>query len=73
MNKNDKISIILPCYNAEKHIERCINSVLNQTYRNIEVLVVNDKSDDKSGEICEAISQTDERIRIFHLNERGGI
>ena len=60
------ISIIVPVYNVEKYIERCLNSILNQTYKKIEVIVVNDGSTDTSGEICENIAHTDERVKMIN-------
>jgi len=50
---NALVSIIVPVYNAERFLARCIESILNQSYKNIEVLLINDGSKDKSGEICE--------------------
>ena len=47
------VSIIIPVYNVEKYIEQCIQSVINQTYKNIEIILINDGSTDKSGEICD--------------------
>jgi len=67
---NEKISIIIPAYNAEKRIERCINSILNQTYENIEVIVVDDGSIDKTYEILKQIK--DERLNIYK-KENGGV
>lgn len=66
------ISIIVPIYNEEKHIERCINSVLCQTYSNWELLLVNDGSIDKSGDICDRYAFEDSRIRVFH-RKNGGV
>ncbi|MDA3733169.1 glycosyltransferase family 2 protein [Niameybacter massiliensis] len=63
-------SIIIPCYNSQETIERCINSCLNQTYKNIEVIVINDGSTDLSLEICNKIM--DERVKIF-TQSNGGV
>ena len=49
----DLITIIVPVYNVEKYIRECIDSLLNQTYKNLEIILVDDGSKDKSGEICE--------------------
>ena len=68
-----KVSIIIPVYNAEKYIEDSINSVLCQTYSNIEIIVVNDGSTDKSQEICDKLMQKDDRIVLVNkINEGAG-
>lgn len=69
---NIKISVIIPIYNVEKYLEECIESVINQTYRNLEIILVNDGSTDKSGEICDKYSQKDSRIIVIH-KENGGL
>lgn len=66
------ISIIVPVYNAEKHLSKCISDVLNQTYENWELVLVNDGSNDESANVAEAYSQQDRRIKIFHT-ENGGV
>ncbi|WP_283680829.1 glycosyltransferase family 2 protein [Parablautia sp. Marseille-Q6255] len=66
------ISVIVPIYNVEKYLERCVNSLLNQRYRNIEVLLVDDGSTDKSGEICDSFQQVDTRVKVFH-KKNGGV
>lgn len=68
---NKKISVIVPVYNAQETIEKCINSILLQTYTNLEVIIVNDGSQDKSNEICEKIASTDKRIRYYSKNNTG--
>ncbi|MBC2360540.1 glycosyltransferase [Listeria welshimeri] len=65
----DLVSIIIPVYNVEKYVERCLDSVINQTYTNLEIIVVNDGATDNSAEIIK--SYTDERIRYFE-KENGG-
>lgn len=66
------LSVIVPVYNAEKHLSRCIESILNQEYRNIELVLVNDGSKDASGEICDKYAEADNRILVIH-KENGGV
>lgn len=65
------ISVIVPCYNVEKYLPRCINSIINQTYNNIEILLVDDGSPDQCGEICEKYAKKDKRIKVIHKNNGG--
>lgn len=67
----DLISIIVPVYNTEDYIQECILSVLNQTYKHWELLLVDDGSTDKSGEICENYAANDSRIKVFHQENAG--
>lgn len=67
-----KVSIVVPVYKAEKTIHRCVDSILNQTYTNFELLLVDDGSPDKSGEICDGYAQSDYRVKAFH-KENGGV
>ena len=66
------ISIIVPIYNVEQYLKRCIDSVLNQTYKNIEVLLIDDGSKDNCPAICDDYALQDERIRVVH-KENGGL
>ena len=65
------ISIIIPVYNVEKYVARCIDSVLAQTYKNIEIIIVNDGSTDQSGEICKDYSNRDKRIKLINKTNGG--
>lgn len=66
------ISIIIPVYNSEKTLNRCVNSILNQTFMDWELLLVDDGSTDKSGKICDQYALKDFRIRVFH-KKNGGV
>lgn len=68
----EKVSIVVPVYNAEKYLAECIESLINQTYRNIEIILVNDGSTDRSYEICEQYAKNDLRIQVF-TQKNGGI
>lgn len=71
MSANPLISIIIPVYNSERFLHRCLNSVVNQTYKDFEVILVDDGSHDESGVICDEYAAKDNRFRIFH-NPNGG-
>ena len=66
------ISVIVPVYNSEQTLNRCIDSILGQTYRNFELLLINDGSKDCSGEICDKYARKDSRVKVFH-KENGGV
>ena len=70
--KEDLISVIVPIYNIEDYVETCVNSILKQTYKNIEILLIDDGSTDGSGEICEKLKRQDSRIVVYH-KENGGL
>lgn len=65
------ISIIVPVYNADKYLNNCIQSILNQTYTELELLLIDDGSTDQSRSICDDYAQKDSRIRVFHKNNGG--
>lgn len=68
---NDLISVIIPVYNVEEYISECIESVIAQSYNNLEIILVNDGSTDSSGESCDRYAAKDSRIRVIH-KENGG-
>lgn len=72
MNNNELISIVVPVYNVEKYLNRCINSLVSQTYENLEIILVDDGSMDRSGEMCDVLAKDDSRIRVIH-KENGGL
>ena len=69
--ENPRISIIVPVYNIEEYLPRCIESILNQTYTNLQLVLVDDGSKDKSGKICDEYAKKDNRIVVVH-KENGG-
>ena len=69
--KQELISIILPVYNVSKYLEECMKSIINQTYKNIEIIVVNDGSTDESDYICEKYKKLDNRIKVIHQKNQG--
>lgn len=71
MNNDIDISVIIPVYNAEQYINRCIDSILNQTFQNFEVLLINDGSTDGSDRICKKLSEKDKRIKYFEKKNQG--
>ncbi len=66
------VSIIVPVYNVEKYIHKCIDSVLAQTFTDFELLLINDGSSDSSAQICDGYAEKDERVKVFH-KENGGV
>ncbi len=65
------ISIIVPVYQVESYLDDCIKSLINQTYTNIEILLIDDGSTDKSGQICDEYAQKDKRIKVIHQKNKG--
>lgn len=69
--EKDLISIIIPVYNVEEYLDKCLESVINQTYNNIEIILVDDGSTDNSGKICDKYEEKDSRVKVIH-KENGG-
>ena len=69
--KNDLISIIIPVYKVEKYLEKCIESVLKQTYTNLEIFLIDDGSPDNCGKICDEYAKKDSRIEVIHKANGG--
>ena len=69
--EKDLISIIVPVYNNEKFLTRCINSILIQTYKNFELIIIDDGSTDKSGQICDKYKLIDNRVQVYHIKNKG--
>lgn len=69
--EKDKVSIIVAIYNSEKFIRKCIESIVGQTYRNLEIILVDDGSPDRSGEICDEYKNKDKRIKVIHKKNGG--
>ena len=66
-----EISIIVPVYNVEQYLENCIESILNQTFKDFELILVDDGSTDNSGKICDIYKKKDSRIKVIHKNNGG--
>ena len=67
----EKISVIVPVYNVEAYLERCVESILHQTYTNFELILINDGSTDSSGKICDHLSNQYENIKVYHIENAG--
>ena len=72
MGMTPEISIIVPIYKVEAYIHKCVNSILNQTFKNFELILVEDGSPDKCGEICDEYAKKDSRVVVIH-KENGGV
>lgn len=71
MIDNLLVSVIIPAYNSEKYIVRCLNSVFKQTHTNIEVILINDGSNDRTGELCEEYMKSESRLKYFYTDNGG--
>lgn len=68
---NEKISIIIPVYQVEAYLPKCLNSVIRQTYKNLEIILIDDGSKDRCGRICDEYAKRDSRIRVIHKENAG--
>ena len=66
-----KVSVIVPVYKVEKYLKRCVESIINQTYKNLEILVIDDGSKDSSGDIADKYASVDSRVRVIHKKNEG--
>lgn len=71
LNNNPLISVVVPIYNVEKYLRRCVESIRCQTYSNLEIILVDDGSPDSCGKICDAYRNTDNRIKVIHKKNGG--
>lgn len=67
----DLVSVIIPVYNVEIYLRECLQSVIGQTYKNLEILLIDDGATDNSGKICDEIAKEDQRIKVFHRENEG--
>lgn len=66
------VSIIVPVYNAEKYLQKCVESILVQTYTEFELLLIDDGSKDNSDVVCDVYAERDKRVKVFHKKNGGG-
>lgn len=71
MLNEELISVIVPCYNIEEYVERCIKSIIHQTYKNLEIIAIDDGSKDNTGEILDRIAAVESRMIVFHFQNEG--
>ena len=65
------VSIVVPIYNVEKYIDKCVDSIINQTYKNLEIILVDDGSPDNCGDIADKYAELDNRIKVIHKSNGG--
>ena len=71
MEEKGKVTIVVPVYNAECYLRRCVSSIQCQTYKNLEIILIDDESKDKSPQICDELQKSDRRIRVIHKKNEG--
>ena len=67
----EKVIVVVPIYNVENYLDRCVDTIVCQTYKNLEIILVDDGSTDNSGKLCDAWSEKDERVRVVHKKNGG--
>lgn len=70
MNRSELISIIVPVYKVEKYLDKCVESIVEQTYKNLEIILVDDGSPDNCSAMCDEWAQKDSRIKVIHKRKR---
>ena len=68
---NEKISVIVPVYKVEKYLDKCVESIINQTYTNLEIILVDDGSPDNCSKMCDDWAKKDKRIKVVHKKNGG--
>lgn len=71
MENEPLISIVVPVYNVESYLVNCVSSIIEQTYKNLEIILVDDGSTDKSKKICDDLAKKDKRIKVIHKDNGG--
>ena len=71
MDNSTLVSVIIPVFNVEKYLSSCVNSVLNQSYTNLEIILVDDGSTDNSGSLCDEFQKRDDRVKVYHKPNEG--
>ena len=71
MDNKELISVIVPIYNSRPYLEKCFRSIVNQSYQQMEIILVDDGSTDGSGELCDELCRRDERVRVIHKKNGG--
>ena len=66
-----KVSIIVPIYNVEKYLHRCVDSIINQSHKDLEIILVDDESPDKCPEMCDEYAKQDSRVKVIHKKNGG--
>lgn len=70
---SETVSVIVTAYNLERYLSKCLDSILAQTYPELEVIVIDDASTDKTKLICDEYEKKDQRVRVIHLAKNGGV
>ena len=69
----DKISVIVPIYNADKYLQICLDSIISQTYNNLQIILIDDGSTDESPKICDIYAERDSRFKVIHQENHGAV